>query len=84
MPKIPPLSGEKLIKLLQEHGFEWKRQKGSHVVLRKGSKVCVVPAHDSIKRGTLGGILRQAGISIDEFFTWLYPGKETPENLDEE
>lgn len=36
-----------MIKLLQEHGFEWKRQKGSHVVLRKGSKICVVPVHDS-------------------------------------
>jgi predicted RNA binding protein YcfA (HicA-like mRNA interferase family) len=58
MPKIPPLSGGEMIALLEAHGYERKRQKGSHVILRKGSSVVVVPVHKELKTGTLAGILR--------------------------
>jgi len=43
------------------------RQSGSHVIMRRGPKGCVVPMHSEIKVGTLAGILRQADISLDEF-----------------
>jgi len=52
-------------------GFEIARQRGSHVVLRKGSHGCVVPNHKELKTGTLAGILKQAGISYDEFIAAL-------------
>jgi predicted RNA binding protein YcfA (HicA-like mRNA interferase family) len=48
-------------------GFEQTRQRGSHVVMRKGSIGTVVPLHKEVKTGTLAGILRQAQISQDEF-----------------
>ncbi len=48
-------------------GFVVVRQKGSHVVLRKGNHGCVVPNHAETKVGTVSGILKQAGISLDEF-----------------
>ena len=73
MPKYPPLSGKRIISILEAHGYERKRQKGSHVVMRKGSSVCVVPNHKEVKTGTLAGLLRQAGIAPQEFAAWTNP-----------
>jgi len=67
MPKLPVLSGAEVIKALERLGFEQLRQRGSHVVLRRGSLGTVVPLHKELKTGTLAGILRQAGITQDEF-----------------
>src|SRR4029077_699826 len=71
MPKIPQLSGRKIISILEAHGYQRKRQRGSHVVMRKGSSVCVVPDHKEVKTGTLAGILMQARIAPEEFLAWL-------------
>jgi predicted RNA binding protein YcfA (HicA-like mRNA interferase family) len=66
MPRLPVLSGQELIRILERLGFEQVRQRGSHVVMRRGSSGCVVPLHAELKRGTLGGILRQAGLKAEE------------------
>ena len=67
MPKLPRLSGEELVKILQRAGYENRRQRGSHVVLRNGHSVCVIPLHRELKTGTFAGIIRQSGIPLDEF-----------------
>jgi predicted RNA binding protein YcfA (HicA-like mRNA interferase family) len=67
MPKVPRISGAEAIRVLRKLGFAQVRQRGSHVVLRKGSSGCVVPLHRELKVGTLLGALRQAGISVEEF-----------------
>ena len=67
MPKIPQVSGAKAIRALESLGFVVVRQRGSHVVLRRGSNGCVIPNHKEIKSGTLAGVLRQAGVSLEEF-----------------
>ncbi|MGH8617128.1 MAG: type II toxin-antitoxin system HicA family toxin [Burkholderiales bacterium] len=67
MPKLPRISGAEIVKTLQRLGFEKVRQSGSHVVLRRGAKGCVVPMHKEVKVGTLAGVLRQAEVSADEF-----------------
>lgn len=66
MPKLPCVSGARIIKALVRLGFEHRRQRGSHVVLRRASDVCVVPMHREIDHGTLRGILRQANVSPEE------------------
>lgn len=71
MPKLPVISGMETIKALQKLGFSVVRQRGSHVVLRKGASGCVVPNHHELKTGTLAGILKQAGISPDDFIAAL-------------
>ncbi|MDR1482292.1 MAG: type II toxin-antitoxin system HicA family toxin [Synergistaceae bacterium] len=53
--------------MLKKIGFNHIRTKGSHVVLRKGENVCVVPLHSELAQGTLKSVLRQAGIRLDEF-----------------
>jgi len=66
MPKLPVLSGQEIVRLLEQAGFIQVRQRGSHVVMRRANAGCVVPLHKEVKTGTLAGILRQAGLTADE------------------
>ncbi len=66
MPRLPVLSGEELIKVLQKAGFKILRQKGSHVSLQKDNFKTVVPLHSELAKGTLLGILKQCGLSKEE------------------
>ncbi len=67
MPKLPVLSGAEVVRTLERLGFVIARQRGSHIVLRRGEMGCVVPNHRELKVGTLVGLLKQAGVSPDEF-----------------
>ena len=71
MPKLPRVSGAEAVRALQRLVFEQVRQRGSHVIMRRGIKGCVVPLHVELKVGTLGGILRQAEITAEEFIASL-------------
>jgi predicted RNA binding protein YcfA (HicA-like mRNA interferase family) len=68
MPKLPVLSGAELVKALERLGFEQVRQRGSHVMMRRGAVGTVIPLHKQLKTGTLAGILRQAQVGQDEFW----------------
>jgi predicted RNA binding protein YcfA (HicA-like mRNA interferase family) len=71
MPKQKPLSGLKIIKALTKTGFEVVGRKGSHVRLKKKTaqsvNIVIVPAHPEVKKGTLKSILRQAGLTSEDF-----------------
>ena len=70
--KLPRnLSGEEVIKALTRLGFEWVRQKGSHVRLRQLSKKVTVPLHKELRPKTLESILEQAQITIEELMDKL-------------
>jgi predicted RNA binding protein YcfA (HicA-like mRNA interferase family) len=71
MPSLPRVSGREAIHALERLGFVVVRQRGSHVILRRGSTGCVVPDHKELKIGTLSGVLKQAGVSVDEFIAAL-------------
>jgi predicted RNA binding protein YcfA (HicA-like mRNA interferase family) len=71
MPELPVLSGAEVVRALEHLGFMVARQRGSHIVMRRGSTGCVVPDHRELKIGTLVGLLKQAGISPDEFIDAL-------------
>lgn len=70
-PSLPHISGSQAIRALEKLGFTVARQKGSHIVMRRGSSGCVVPNHKEIKVGTLSGILKQVGVSHEEFMSAL-------------
>jgi predicted RNA binding protein YcfA (HicA-like mRNA interferase family) len=67
VPKLPHLSGAEIVRALEKMGFVNARQKGSHVIMKRGAVGCVVPLHREVKIGTLAGLLRQAGVSPEEF-----------------
>lgn len=75
MPKLPVLSGHKVIKALKKAGWEQKRIRGSHVILVKmidNQKVAfVVPLHKEVDKGTLIEIIRQARLKREEFIGLL-------------
>lgn len=69
MPELPRISGREAVKIFKKLGFYEARQKGSHVVMRKDDKGCVIPLHKSLAIGTLRSAIRQAGITVDDFVT---------------
>ncbi|MBI2541198.1 type II toxin-antitoxin system HicA family toxin [Candidatus Woesearchaeota archaeon] len=74
MPKLPIISGKDLIKAAAKIGYEIDHQTGSHIILRhKGTphRRLTIPNHKEIAKGTLRAIIRQAGLSRDEFFELL-------------
>ena len=67
MAELPRISGNNAIKVFESLGFKVVRQKGSHVVLRKDDRGCVIPVHKELAIGTLRSVIKQAGITADEF-----------------
>ncbi|HUT82133.1 MAG TPA: type II toxin-antitoxin system HicA family toxin [Candidatus Bathyarchaeia archaeon] len=66
MPKLPVVSGKKLLKMLKDLGYQSIRQKGSHISLVKkgeaGEHHLTIPLHKEIARGTLSDILTKVAI----------------------
>ena len=73
MSKLPVISGRKCVQALEMAGFYQKRQTGSHLILRRDEPFAqvVVPDHKVLDRGTLRAIIRRAGLSVDEFMSFL-------------
>ncbi len=73
--KLPVVSGEKAIKAFLNAGFVKVRQRGSHVRLEKieGNDIIklTVPLHNPMKKGTLSRLIKDAGLTIDEFVNLL-------------
>ena len=69
MSNLPRISGRECVKALNKAGFYFKRQEGSHIVLRRDDPFAqiVVPDHKELDRGTLRAIIRAAGLGVDEF-----------------
>lgn len=74
MSKLPVVSGQDVIKALAKIGYEFDHQRGSHIVLRQNSapfRRITVPNHKEISKGTLRSIIREAGLTVDEFVNLL-------------
>jgi predicted RNA binding protein YcfA (HicA-like mRNA interferase family) len=71
LPKLKILSGKDVCKILEKYGFIEMRRHGGHIVMQKklkGTTITVpVPDHKELKKGTLMSIIRQSGISKEEF-----------------
>jgi predicted RNA binding protein YcfA (HicA-like mRNA interferase family) len=66
------IHGTDAVKALRRLGFASDHQTGSHHIMRGGDgRIVVVPMHKPISRGTLRGVLRQAGVSLPEFLRAL-------------
>jgi len=67
---LPQVSGREIVAALAKIGYEKDRQKGSHIILRQTPyphRRLVIPDHKEIARGTLRAIIKQAGLTVEEF-----------------
>lgn len=73
MSKLPVVSGTECIKALEKIGFVISKQKGSHITLVRADPKAqtTIPNHKELDRGTLRAIIRQAGLSVEEFVALL-------------
>ena len=70
MPTLPGINHERAIRALEKAGFRMVRQ-GKHIVMSNGVRMLTIPRHHPINAFTMGGIVRDAGLTIDEFRTLL-------------
>jgi predicted RNA binding protein YcfA (HicA-like mRNA interferase family) len=73
MSKLPVVSGAECVKAFEQIGFSIDRQRGSHIMLVREDprRTISVPDHKELDRGTLRSIIRQVGLSVDEFINLL-------------
>ncbi|MCD6594729.1 type II toxin-antitoxin system HicA family toxin [bacterium] len=70
MSKLPVLSGRELCKILEKFGYFIDHQTGSHIILRNIDppyRRLTVPDHREIAKGTLRKIIRESGLTLEEF-----------------
>mgnify|MGYP001592077565 FL=1 len=70
MSVLPRISGREVVFALTKLGYEKDRQKGGHIVLRQAAyphRRLVVPDHKEVAKGTLRAIIKQAGLTVEEF-----------------
>ncbi len=66
MSKIPGVNHLDAVRALQKAGFAIARQ-GKHIVMSNGTRILTVPRHNPVNAFTLGGIVREAGLTVEQF-----------------
>jgi predicted RNA binding protein YcfA (HicA-like mRNA interferase family) len=66
VPRIPGVNHQDAVRALQKAGFRVARQ-GKHIVMTDGIRIITIPRHNPINAFTMGGIVRDAGLSEEEF-----------------
>lgn len=70
MPKSPGVNHQDAVRALEKAGFRVARQ-GRHVVMTDGSRILTIPGHNPVNAYTMGGIVRDAGLSEQQFRDFL-------------
>ena len=66
MPKIPGVNHLDAVRALEKAGFRIARQ-GKHVVMSNGQRIVTIPRHNPVNAFTMGGIARDAGLTVEQF-----------------
>ena len=66
MPKIPGVNHLEAVRALEKAGFRIVRQ-GKHIVMSDGARILTIPRHNPVNALTMGGIARDAGLTVDQF-----------------
>ncbi len=66
MPKIPGVNHLDAVRALEKAGFAVVRQ-GKHIVMSNGARILTIPRHNPVYAFTLGGIVRDAGLTVEQF-----------------
>ena len=74
MSLLPRISGREAVSAFRRLGYEIDRQKGSHIILRHRDapfRRLTIPDHREVAKGTLRALIREAGITVEEFAALL-------------
>jgi len=66
LPKIPGVNHLDVVRALEKVGFTVARQ-GKHIVLSDGIRILTIPRHNPVNAFTLGGLVRDAGLTVEQF-----------------
>ena len=70
MTRLPVLSGRQVVRALEGLGYKEDHRTGSHIILRHDlppHRRLTVPDHKALAKGTLRAVIRQAGLTVEEF-----------------
>ena len=66
MPKLPGVNHLDAVRALEKAGFRVVRR-GKHIVMNNDGRILTIPRHNPVNAYTMAGIVRDAGLTIDEF-----------------
>ena len=66
MPKLPGVNHLDAVRALEKAGFRILRQ-GKHIVMGNGQRIITIPRHNPLNAFTMGGIARDAGLTVEQF-----------------
>ena len=66
MPKLPGVNHLRAVRALEKAGFRIVTQ-GKHIVMSDGSRILTIPRHNPVNEYTMGGIVRDAGLTVEKF-----------------
>lgn len=73
--RLPTLSSRDVVRAFERAGFQVvpRRGKGSHIAMARDDHVSilVIPAHQTVARGTLRALIRQSGMTVEQFLELL-------------
>jgi predicted RNA binding protein YcfA (HicA-like mRNA interferase family) len=66
VPKLPGVNHLEVVRALQKAGFRIARE-GKHIVMTDGTRIITIPRHNPVNALTMGGIVRDAGLTLPQF-----------------
>lgn len=66
MPKVPGVNHLDAVRAFEKAGFRILRQ-GKHIVMSDGVHILTIPRHNPVNAFTMGGLVRDAGLTVEEF-----------------
>ena len=66
MPKLSGVNHLRAVRALEKAGFKIVNQ-GKHIVMSDGTRILTIPRHNPVNEFTMGGIIRDAGLSVEKF-----------------
>jgi len=66
VPKLPGINHKEAVRAFKKAGFRVIRE-GKHISMSDGRKIIIIPRANPINAFTMAGIIRDAGLTIEEF-----------------
>ena len=71
MPKVPGVNHLEAVRALKKAGFSVVRQGKKHIVMSDGIRFLTIPRHNPVNAFTMGGIIQDAGLTVEKFRSLL-------------